>query len=283
MGVTFLKRGSESQKAADDHKQQRDIRKSTMGKMFRFWLNRNKESRVVFIDGEIDEQGFLVPPRAWEHKHFSGGNNRGPDYYLCPEKNDPQSGARCPLCADGDYPAFNSYFTVIDIPPEPYKTKDGAVHTFARRLFVAPSTVMDKLLKLAQKTGGLAGQAFDISRSDNEKSSRVGDLFIPIERKTPKEWAAQFMEDVLDKQGKPTGQKQTAYRVAEYEKEVVQLTPEELMVLGFGHGHSQSSFKGGGQSSTMGKPAVSPGGHSQAAEDHAEAAENEPDIDDVIG
>lgn len=255
MGVTFLARGAAGQAAAEEQKHEREIHRGTMGKAFRFWLNRGKEAQVIFVDGELDHQGFLLPPRAWEHRHFrNSGQRKTPDFYLCPEKNQPKAGVRCPICADGDYPSFNAYFTVIERANPPYTDKNGVVHYFSKRLFVAPATVMDKLLKYAQHCGGLAGQMFSIARSDNEKSSRVGDVFVPMEKRKPEEWAPLFMEAVVDKQGKPTGQMQSVFTAFNYDEETNQLSAEDLMTLGFGHGSSQSSFSSRQQAAQVAPP-----------------------------
>ena len=56
----------------------------------------------------------------------------------------------------------------------------------------------DILNKIATKTGGLAGQTFDVSRSENDKAASVGDLFLPVGKKPIEELKAQYQKETVD-------------------------------------------------------------------------------------
>lgn len=263
MSVSFLKRGAAAVQAAEQNKQRVDLRKEEMGKMFRFYLLPGEEARITFVDGELDENGYFNPVRGYEHKVFRTGE-KFPHYYLCPKLNNPQSGMECPICSGGDFPSFNAFLTIVDHTAHASKKTPGKIIQNQRRLFVAPSGFMDKILiKLAQKLGGLQGQTFDVSRGESEKSSRVGDLYVPIERKPLEELQKMYVEPVTDKQGKPTGQMQTVFTPAEYDKETVALNAEQLMQLGFGApAPGQTPYKA--PASSLG---IKPGGNTPPAEE----------------
>lgn len=236
MALTFLKRGAAAQEASENQKQRRDLEQSEYGKMFRYYLDRGAEGQITFVDGNLDENGYFNPPRAWEHQVWKAVNGKNrPYYYLCPQQNQPSAGYICPLCANGNSARFNAYMTIVDHSAHESKKEKGKVIQNTRKLLVAPAAVMDKqLVKLAQHLNGLAGQRFNVSRGENEKSSRIGDLYIPIEKKPIAELQKMYVEPVLDKMGKPTGQMQTLFIVADYEKETTALLPEQLLQLGFG-------------------------------------------------
>lgn len=230
MGVTFLQRGAASVQMADTHKAQADLRQAEFGKMFRFFLKSLERRPIIFIDGNLDSEGFLIPVRAYEHNVMHNG---GWHAYLCPELNQPTLNVKCPICFDGDRANLHSFFTILDL--NPYQPKGGGpIRMFTRKLFVATPQTMEKLTYIAQKREGLAGVTLDAMRTGDKKAPRVGDVF----DFTIKEPIAMLQQKYIETRKDAKGVETTAsaFQVADYDNEVVQLSADELMMLGFGKG-----------------------------------------------
>lgn len=226
MGVSWLKTGAESAQMQKQYEQEKERRKQEAGKMWRFWLKHGAEGEITFVDGQLDSQGFLLPPRFYEHQVYLAGSWN--NFYVCPEKTNPQSGDKCPICAGGDKPSMVSVFTVID--HSEYTRKDGSVSKDVPKLFVAKDGTYQILAKKAQKHDGLAGVRFSVSRI-GDKAASVGTMF---------EFVSKTPVDVLQKQYlrqvQINGQMKTVslFTPADYDKEFVFKTGEELLAEGFG-------------------------------------------------
>jgi hypothetical protein len=231
MAISWLKKGAESVQVAKQEAVAQEIRKEEAGGMFRFWLKVGEDKVfITFVDGELDAQGFLVPPRYYEHNLFLDGHYG--NHFVCPEKTAPQLGEHCPICATGDRPQLMSLFTVIDHRQFPSTKEPGKIYKDGAKLFVANTQAMETLNKIAVKRNGLAGCTFEVSRV-GDKSPRVGSMF-DFEKKTPiDELVKQYMQEVVDP--KTNAKSMVSIFVpADYEKEIIFRTGEQLAAKGFG-------------------------------------------------
>lgn len=243
MGVSWMKKGAESAKIAVQNAVEQEAYKESLGKMYRFFMAKNEECRITFVDGDL-EDGALLPPRYYEHMVQVHGNWQN---HVCPEKTSPEEGHKCPLCAAGDRPALVALFTVIDHREVP--SKDGTkIYKDRPRLFVAKPQTMEMLVKIAVKRGGLAGITFDVSRT-GEQSAAVGSMFDFVE-KTPVDILQTIFTEIKEINGQQ--QKVSYFVPADYENEIIFRTPSDMLKLGLGAGPSV----GGGQ--------MSPGGAAPA-------------------
>lgn len=228
--ASWLQKGKSSEELAKKEAVDQEIRKAEQGKMFRFWIKEGEEARVTFIDGDLSPDGFLLPPRFYEHNLFLNG--KWGNTFVCPEKTLPDSGDKCPICESGDRPALVAAFTVID--HRIFKSADGKkTYKDVPRLYVAKSRTFELLNKLAQKRGGLAGTTWDIMRS-GDKSETVGNQFDFVSKEENLEvLRAKYVHEIVDPK---TNQKvvKSYFVPAEYEKEIIFRTGEQLRQLGLG-------------------------------------------------
>jgi hypothetical protein len=230
MSVSWLKKGEESVAIAKQEAVDQEIRKSEQGKMFRYFLKQGEEGRATFVDGELNGDGLLVPPRFYEHNLFLNGS--WGNLFVCPEKTAPHLGMKCPICSGGDKPALIALFTVID--HREVKSKDGTkTYKDMPRLFAAKSGTMEILAKIASKRGGLAGVTFDISRSKADKSPSVGDMFDFVEKSPVEALVQKYMREFKDPKTNKVEMK-SLFVPADYEKELTFRSDVELAAMGFG-------------------------------------------------
>lgn len=226
--MSWLKTGNESAAIAQQEQQEAALRKKAMGHLYRFHLKQGEEARITFVDGGLNETGHLIPPRFYEHSVQVAGKWEN---FVCPEKTDPNSGDKCPLCAAGDKPYLAAVFTIID-HREIKSTKDASKsYKDMPRLLVAKPTAFDLIAHKAKKYGGLAGVTFDVARL-GEKASGIGDNFDFIERTDRAELEARFTRTVKDAKGVETVE--TSFKEADYSKEIMFRTGDELRALGLG-------------------------------------------------
>lgn len=246
MGVSWLKKGEDSAALAERKKAEDAKAASEVGKMWRFWVNKGEEARITFIDGELNDQGVLMPPRFYEHQLYLSGNWN--NFFVCPEKTNPESGQKCPICEGGDKPYLVAMFTILDHRTS--KSKDGTkAYKDQPRLFPAKPASFELLNKLAQKRGGLRGITFDAMRTTDDKSPAVGSTFDFVEKNKPEELEAKYTMS-YEKDGKTVTV--SKFVAAEYDKEIVYRTEDELRQLGFGKAVVGGSNPG--QQSMEGKP-----------------------------
>lgn len=239
MAFKFMKTGAESAKMAQQAAQEAEQRKEQIGKLWRFFLKDKEDARITFVDGDLNAEGFLCPPRWYEHNLYLNGNWN--NFFVCPEKTNPEAHDTCPIDVSGDRPALVAAFTIID--HRTYTGKNNVVYKDTRRLLVAKPQTFELLNKLAVKLGGLAGQTFDVSRV-GDKSASVGSLFIPIEKKPIEELKTLYTREVTDPKTNVKS-KVTNFVPADYEAEITYRTGDELRKLGLGQPGAQPLNPGG--------------------------------------
>lgn len=238
----FLKKGAESKKLAETEKAQAALRQNDIGKPWRFFMGRGESTYITFVDGEVDHEGHLVPPRLYEHNLKINGKYG--NLFVCPEQSEPEAGYKCPICAQGDRPTLYSAFTIIDHSVT--SSKDGQkTYQDQRRLFMATPKTYERLYKIAQKRGGLAGARFEVSRSEEKMAPAVGD-FYDFEDKKPVEelvgkWVNEYTRD-----GEKVREDQ--FVAIDYDTAFSYYTPEELL--------SMPMFGGNGVSNTPSAPST---------------------------
>jgi hypothetical protein len=212
MGITFLKKGKEAHKALQEADAAAEIRAAQRG-VRRFWVPKDGEANVTFLDGGLTSDGLLDTTSFNEHRMKINGSWR--NYFPCVAQYEP-----CPLCQmDNNQPSLVSLFTVIDHGK--YTDRNGKLHQHERKLFVAKRDTIKRLQKLAAKRGGLTGWQVSISRT-GDRSPEVGTDFDFIEKRDPADFVKSLKlkpEDVLP---------------FNYEEVITYYTGDELRKLGFG-------------------------------------------------
>lgn len=239
MGLKWLQKGADSEELAKKAAAEAEIQKSSKGKMFRFWIKEGEEAKITFLDGDISDQGFLLPPRFFEHMVKVNGKWTN---FVCPEKTNPHSGEKCPLCATNEKAALVAVFTIID--HRVTSSTDGTkTYKDQRRLYLVKQQAYEMLNKLAVKRGGLTGTSWDVSRV-GDKSPASGNMFDFIEKNDMTELQKVYRE-TIEVDGKKV--EQTYATPANYDEEIVYHTGEELgKLLGMGT-TSQATSAGSNQ------------------------------------
>jgi len=229
MSVSWLKQGDASVAAAKQEAVEQQTRKEEQGKMFRFFIKQGEKCQITFIDGALNKDGFLVPPRYYEHSLQLNG--KWGNTFVCPEKTAPHLHEKCPICATGDTPSLISLFTILD--HRSYVSQKGVTYKDTQKIFAAKPGTMEILNTIAIKRGGLAGCTFDVTRT-GEKSPGVGTMFDFDGKELDLDvLRAKYMREVVDpKTNKPV--MKTAFAPADYENEIVFKTGEQLAAMGFG-------------------------------------------------
>lgn len=229
MAVSFMKTGAASAQLAKNAAAEQEQRRREQGKMFRFWLKDKEEARITFVDGDLSAEGFLLPPRYYEHNLFLHGtwNN----FYACPEKTNPDAKDKCPICGGDDRPALVALFTIIDHRQIPSRDKTK-IWKDTKKLLVCKPQTFEILNMIAIKRGGLACATFDVSRV-GDRAAAVGSMFDFIEKKPLAALQALYMVERKDPKTNALV-KVTNFTPADYEAEVTNLTGDELRKLGLG-------------------------------------------------
>lgn len=218
---SFLKRGKAKAAAMQADEQRQKARDEKFGKLWRFYIKEDdigKDFKLTFLDGNLDDEGFLETPAFREH--FMKIAGRWESFVSCGD-NEPD-----PLEEAGKEPYFAQAFTVIDWTP--FKDKDGKTHKFKKRLYVVKRGTLKALQKIAAKRGGLTGCTFEVSRN-GKKSPSVGDMFDFIDKKTIKQLKAEML--TLDKKADPKVIDEMV-KPAVYEKELTYYTAKEIRKMG---------------------------------------------------
>lgn len=227
MALTWLKKGEASAEMAKKEEADAAKRKEEMGKMWRFFLGDKEEARITFVDGFLDDKGVLVPPRLYEHMVYFNGQWTT---FVCPEKTNPESGDKCPICEGGDRPSLVAMFTIID--HRVVKGKNNKEYSNTPRLFAAKTITFEMLQKIAAKRGGLAGCTFDVARV-GEKAAAVGSMFDFVEKQDI-EVLKQKYTKVLKDEKTGTEKSVSIFVPADYETEIVYRSADQLRALGLG-------------------------------------------------
>jgi hypothetical protein len=229
LAFKFIKTGEESVQIAKQAALQQEQFKEKMGKLFRFFLNEGEEGFITFVDGELSPQGYLIPPRWYEHNLYLNGSWN--NYFVCPEKTNPAENEKCPICESGDRPALVSGFTIIDHRTHKSE-KSGKEYKDTRKILIAKSQTFEMLNKIAMKRGGLACATFEVTRVSS-KDAAVGSMFDFKEKKSREELMKLYTYEQTDPK---TNQKKIVsnFVPADFEQEIVYKTGNELRALGLG-------------------------------------------------
>jgi len=184
--MSYLKKGKSASTEVTKATAQAEERKA--GNFWRFWLKEDTEAKITFLDGDLLEDGTIDGVVFHEHNVKLNGNYG--NFYICINEFE-----ACPLCEQGDNPAFCAAFTIID--HRTYKDREGKEHKNQTRLFVCKLDTYKMLQKIATKRGGLAGASFDVSRT-GDKSSNVGNMFDFIIKKPVATVFKKYDTEVID-------------------------------------------------------------------------------------
>jgi hypothetical protein len=236
MALSWLKKGSESADLQKKAEAEAEIQKQSKGKLWRFFIKEGEEAKITFLDGDLSDQGFLLPPRFYEHmvKHNGKWTN-----FVCPEKTNPHSGEKCPICESGDKPALVAVFTIID---HRISTSGDKTYKDQKRLYAVKQQTFEMLNKLAIKRDGLTGTTWDVSRI-GDKSPAAGNMFDFMGKASVDELQKTYVETV-EIDGKKVVQ--TYATPAVYEEEITYHTGDELRQL-FGASPAVAAGKGASQ------------------------------------
>lgn len=246
MSVSWMMKGSESVQAQKAQEAEAALRREKGGKLYRFYLKPGGSAKITFVDGHLDDNGFLVPPRWFEHGVRVNGKF---ETFVCPVQTVPDGGHHCPICDNGGQQsraALVSAFTIIDHRES--TGSDGKVYRNQKRLFVCKSGTFEVLSQLGVKRGGIAGWTVDVSRGTKDKDPAVGNVFDFIEKNEIEKLKAAFTRTYKDAEGKD--HTVCDFEPADYEKEIVFRTGDELLKLGIFGGGSSPMAPGGSTGDT---------------------------------
>lgn len=203
----------------------------------RFFLKQGEERTVVFLDGDLDGNGFFTNPVTREHTVKIGNKFQN---ILCLNEQEP-----CPLCqlAGENSPvgraSFVCYFTVLDRTG--YVDQQGNRHSDFVAIYVAKTNTLKQLQAFAKKLGGLRGQEMTITRTNSNNAPRVGDMFIPGQK-----WDIQ---NQIIPHFVSQGRKAEEFQPFDYAKAITYYSADQLRSMGFNDGHfsgSPAGFSGPG-------------------------------------
>ncbi len=209
-----LLKGKAAQDAFAQDELRAELRNNSKDKTHRYFVKRDTNSDITFLDGKL-VNGILDLPLAI-NEHQVNMNGSWNNFYLCTAEHD--ASTPCPICEGGANAALVVYFTVIDHTQ--WTSKDGTVHKDQVKLFVAKRDTVRLLMQYAIKRGGLRGCRFDVSRV-GDKSPAVGSAFDFSEKLTEQQLVAKYKEKAV---------------ALNYEAEVAKayICPSDLKKLGFG-------------------------------------------------
>jgi hypothetical protein len=217
LAVSYLKKGAQAAKEVSKAETQAELNKS---KVYRFWLPKDSDARITFLDGDLLPNGLIDGTVYHEHDVKINGKFGNP--FVCIKEYEV-----CPLCEQGDNSSFVAAFTIID--HRSYEDREGKTVKDTLRLFVCKLDTYKMLQKIATKRGGLAGCTFDVTRT-GDKSANVGNMFDFVEKKQVAALLKKYKVEVVD-----------------YEKAIPYRDEESLRALGFGSDNSAqygSKYKG---------------------------------------
>lgn len=185
---SFLMTGQASLQAMEKAEAQAEAARADAGKPWRFFIpgsELGKTRKIVFLDGDLDNEGILIM-QSW-YEHALKINNR-PEQYICTNHDE-----ACPICNSGDTPLLVAGFAVLDLQPYVIKNgpKAGQTVPVSRKLLIAKRRTASQLMMLAPKTEGLRGVLMDAMRTTTTSAS-VGDVFIPDSKYEQHELIEQY-------------------------------------------------------------------------------------------
>lgn len=226
-GLSFMKKGEAAKVAFAQEEAKAEMAKSAQNRLWRFRMKPETDTKITFLDGNLDESGMLDIGMFYEHTVQLNGEWKS---FVCTEDSE----GVCPLCEqDRKTRSFVGILTVIDHSEHKIKSgpNAGKVISNTKRLFVAKKETIKVLTKIAVKRGGLTGCTFDVSRG-GEKTPAVGSQFDFTEKNSLEDIASALdlkLEDVMP---------------ADYEKEITYYTAEQLSEMGVGKKPAGPGFSG---------------------------------------
>lgn len=213
---SWMLKGTAQQTALQKSDAEYELNKALKDRLYRFWMPPNTERRLTFLDGQpTADGGILEAPCSWrEHRVPFNGDFEN---FVCVASPDQP----CPLCEAGSGAYLAFAFTVIDHTPYTYKKGQKAGQTVERtkRLYVAKPATFKQLQYMSQKNGGLAGLTIDVARMGDDKTPGVGNTFTVVQKNSLAELQGAYGEMAVP---------------ADYAKEIVYKSAEELLKLGLG-------------------------------------------------
>lgn len=180
MSVTFLTKGKSSNAELDKEIAREKLRQDEYDKkkensVYRFWMPKDTEKEITFLDGVVAPDGSFNFHSYYEHNIQMNGSWK--NWFVCLAQEEQQP---CPLCEAGDTARFVGVFSVID--HSEWTDKKGVKHKDELKLYVAKLTTLKLLRKWATKKNGLVGWRVEVSRSDKDNSPAIGDSFEFLKR-----------------------------------------------------------------------------------------------------
>lgn len=221
---SWMKKGKEAQKALQKEEEVAKAKDEEKGKLFRFWMPKDTQTSITFLDGVLDDEGALDILLYYEHNVYM--NNSWKNWFVCTAEDEP-----CPICEGGERSSsLVGALTIIDHTE--WTGNNNKLHRDERKLFVAKRDTINALQMLATKRGGLAGCTFDVART-GDKSPGCGNVFDFTEKRSLAELAKIY--------------KEVANGPADYGKEITYRDAATLRKLGFGAQPIGAESGGGGE------------------------------------
>lgn len=220
----------------------------------RFFLKRGEETELTFIDGDLDRDGNLTPPRFFEHCIQNADGKLV--YYVCPKRTNPKVYHDCPLCNSGDKAYLVAMFTVID--HSIYTNQEtGDTYQDRVRLFAAKPQVFDMLNFQAKQNDGLGCARFRVQRL-GQKAAATGDTFDFIEKEERQPLRNRYFrveepteEMILEAEQEglpaPVPKRVTNFIPVDYAKDIPFYTPDQLADMGLGQLQASANANIGGR------------------------------------
>jgi hypothetical protein len=203
--------------------------------MWRFHFPIGETRHIIFLDGDLNADGFIDARGTYEHSKFINGKW---DNLVC--LNGVPGNPPCPICELGGKdakPALVWYLTVLNLTPYTINKgqNKGKVIQCQRQLFVAKQGTMEKLTFKAQALGGLTGKKFLVGRLQGQnpqfKPPSVGTEFEAIEA-----YSQQELVQLYGENSQP----------ADYQKEIPFYTADQLIQMGVGKAPSGPGYEQNG-------------------------------------
>lgn len=218
--MSFLKKGKAAQQeVSKEHAAQEARREARENSFPRFWMNKGQTKRITFLDGGLMDDGLMELTQFYSHGVKI--QNRW-EMVVCTAHDDKTQ--PCPVCEGGDYSSLVAAFTVID--HSKFVSKAGKTYQHETKLFLAKTSTIAKLQKLANTRGGLDGVTFNVSRSETDNAPNVGDVFDFVGQMDAAAIAEKFDSGIID-----------------YETAIQYYTPEQLRSMGFGEQQKAGTTK----------------------------------------
>lgn len=211
MAITFMKTGKEAQALRSREEAAKEAAMNRGTRVQRFWMPKESERQITFLDGALDEDGIFMQPSYMEHQMQINGDWK--NWFVCTADNEP-----CPLCDNGNRPSLVTLFLAIDRTGYVSKKTGNTVKDYLI-LLAAKQQSYKMLLKKATKLGGLAGVTFDVSRT-GDQSPAIGNDYDFVERVSDEDVAKILAEHELT--------------VPKYEDLITYRSADELRKMGFG-------------------------------------------------